>query len=528
MSEAPGHASSDAPDVPKSDPMASLPDRGRLIEYPLPRLLFDLYKARFSGLLALETERVKKTVQLHEGIPGFVESNLASESLGVQLMDDGIISREDYARVVGYVGLKKCKEGKALLELRLLQPKQLFAGLKEQVRRRVVECFGWPDGEFRLDPREAPPEDAQAFSSDPIALLQSGLETHWTPDRILTALGDRLALYAKPSARFARVRRRLETDAPSDAMVEVLDGSRSLGEIAVKTRSARALAQLWILDAMGVLEYADAPIDSAQPPPEEDEAPALQPEIEIVVNRGGNAAGGAAPPPEAGTARTDAPRQAPNADAETLRQDILDTHARLRELDHYEILAVDPKAPPAKIRRAYFKLAKRYHPDALVSAGLDTVRAQANDIFAQVSKAHEVLSDMMRRRDYDKSLEAGGGEEEDMAARVANAEVLYRKAEILLRRGNFKGALEFLKPAVQLWPDDTEYQSALGWALFKQPKAETKPARQHLEKAVEIDTKNALALYRLSVVLRSDGDANEAASLLARAKAIDPKVDRRS
>ena len=130
--------------------MVAVPEHGRLEELPLPRLLLDLHQARFGGALTLSRDRIGKRFLFQEGVPIFAESNLASESLGVQLMDAGKISRTDYNSVVSHIERAGCKEGTALLELRLLEPKELFVALKDQVRLRIVECFGWPHGEFVL------------------------------------------------------------------------------------------------------------------------------------------------------------------------------------------------------------------------------------------------------------------------------------------------------------------------------------------------------------------------------------------
>ena len=128
--------------------MVAIPEKGSLRETPLPRLLLDLYRARFDGSVHLSRNRLGKTFLFQSGIPIFAESNLASETLGVQLMDSGRITRDDHARVSAHVVETKCKEGKALLDLEILDPKSLFLALKEQVRSRVVDCFGWPDTEF--------------------------------------------------------------------------------------------------------------------------------------------------------------------------------------------------------------------------------------------------------------------------------------------------------------------------------------------------------------------------------------------
>ena len=85
--------------------------------------------------------------------------------------------------------------------------------------------------------------------------------------------------------------------------------------------------------------------------------------------------------------------------------------------------------------------------------------------FALISKAYAVLSNPHQRAEYDAAQSSDEGPID--TERLANAESLYRKGEILLRRGNFKAAVEFLRPAVELWPDEAEYCSALGWALYQ-------------------------------------------------------------
>jgi tetratricopeptide (TPR) repeat protein len=104
------------------------------------------------------------------------------------------------------------------------------------------------------------------------------------------------------------------------------------------------------------------------------------------------------------------------------------------------------------------------------------------------------------------------------------AETLYRKGEILLGQGNFKGALEYLQPAVEIYPKECDYQSALGWVLYKKMPSEPELAKTHLEHAVNLDPDNGIALFRLSVVLRAMGDTVAASTLLAKAKKLDPKI----
>jgi Flp pilus assembly protein TadD len=67
----------------------------------------------------------------------------------------------------------------------------------------------------------------------------------------------------------------------------------------------------------------------------------------------------------------------------------------------------------------------------------------------------------------------------------------------------------------------------LAWALYKKGKSEPQPAREHLSKAVKLDPKNAVAHYRLGVVLRALGEQEAAEKALALAKRLDPKTNLR-
>ena len=64
--------------------------------------------------------------------------------------------------------------------------------------------------------------------------------------------------------------------------------------------------------------------------------------------------------------------------------------------DYYEVLGVDKNADAAKIKSAYRKLAKKYHPD--VNPGDE----EAEKKFKEASEAYAVLSDDEKRRQYDQ------------------------------------------------------------------------------------------------------------------------------
>jgi len=483
--------------------MVAIPEQGRLEEVPLPRLLMNLHDARFHGALSLTRERVQKRFLFQSGSPVFAESNLASESLGVQLMDAGQLDRANYNRVIGHIERRGCQEGAALLELGLLQPRDLFEALKHQVRIRLVECFGWPLGGFEVDPDSPPPDDAAPFRADLYAVLQAGIETHWPSDRVLMDLAPRMQEFPQPTKRFESVAERLVRDSAVDALLEALDGSRSLWQLVQLANSPRAQAAAWVLDAAGVFDYTSAP-DGEAAEDEGVELP-LQQAVEIIVDDTTFTVEQTRPRSSSKRPR----RIKRDGRSAALHQQILDRYEELRGLNAYELLGVARNVDAGSIKRAYLQAAKSYHPDTLARMGLEEdVHEKANKIFAEISKAHAILADPGRRKDYDAALAMDATDLD--AERLARAEMNFRKGEILMRQGNHRGAIDFLRPAVELWPDECAYQSALGWALFKKQPPEPEPARKHLEEAARLDPDDGETLLRLSQVLRALGE-NEAA-----------------
>jgi len=493
--------------------MAAIPDTGGLDRIPLPRLLLELSAARFDGCLRLRRERLEKSFRFQRGAPISAESSLASETLGLWLLDAGRISREDYHRVSSHVAERKVKEGVALLELGLLDPKSLFLALKEQVRARLVECFGWPRGSYDLQHEPTPPEGAQPFRADLLALIQEGIETHWSADRVLADLAPHMNEAIARNRRLEPIERRLRTDDAVAAFLGVLDGTRTLWNALQLARSPRAMAAAWVVDAVQAVDY--------RAPGREKESEA-DGDVEIVLIEVAPASAAA------GNGRSAAPAGASAAGMnEVLALEVSQKYVRLDELDYYGLLGIDRDAAPAAVKRAYFDAAKRFHPDALARAGLDReTREKAGRVFAAIGKAHAVLADAKRRRSYDASLDS---DETDLdAERLAAAETNYRKGKILMRQGNFRGALEFLRPAVELWPEDATYQGSLGWALFKAAPSDPVRARQHLERALALEPRNVEVAHHLSLVLKALGEVAPAANLANKVREMGQKTGQKA
>lgn len=67
-----------------------------------------------------------------------------------------------------------------------------------------------------------------------------------------------------------------------------------------------------------------------------------------------------------------------------------------KKRDYYEVLGIQKSASDAEIKKAYRKMAKKYHPD------MNKDNPQAEELFKEVTEAYNVLSDKEKRKLYDQ------------------------------------------------------------------------------------------------------------------------------
>lgn len=71
------------------------------------------------------------------------------------------------------------------------------------------------------------------------------------------------------------------------------------------------------------------------------------------------------------------------------------TCGRQSERDYYEVLGIEPNASAEEIRRAYHRLAFQCHPDRHEET------EEANKKMQEINEVYAVLSDPIKRREYD-------------------------------------------------------------------------------------------------------------------------------
>jgi tetratricopeptide (TPR) repeat protein len=483
---------------------------GSLAETPLPALLVGLHRDGFGGVLSLRRGTVAKRFEWRAGVPVTVSSRLPAEKLSEILIAEGSLPPEARTRVEEAVAARGCSELQALASLNLSTPRAVVLGLAEQLRRSLRDCLQWREGEFRLEP-DAATGSSPALPFDLLALVSEEIASGWPLHEVLTALGSHALTYPTIVPGFPTPW--LAAEAVREQVLQQLDGRSTVHALLSELNDPFAASAIWILDTLGALVHRQESTAPAVAEAAPEEASSL--DIEIVVARSDSKARA-----EESKAADRKPEQvARDAAGDTLRREVESLHERLSSLSLWDILGLEPGADARAVRRAYLKAAKRLHPDRIVQLGLTDVKTQANEVFAQVTRAHDVLSDPEKRRQYEESDAAP----ETDADRIAEAEASFRRGDVLLRAGNFLGALELLERAVTLWPEEAEYQAALGWALHRKTPPESERAWAHFEKALTLG-EQAVWLMRASLVARELGHEARAADLAGRARELDPQV----
>lgn len=204
---------------------------------------------------------------------------------------------------------------------------------------------------------------------------------------------------------------------------------------------------------------------------------------------------------------------------------------------HYELLGVPKNADENTIRNAFRKLARDFHADRFARYGLDKdAQSAVQKVFIAINRAHETLSDPARRTEYDLGLEmrvAGGGRPgapggAPQVDQVFKAEKLVKDATILISRGEAEPAIERLKQALAVVPEDAVAKAALAFAehLVAQSQGGSQVVLRRALEAVEtlcrdLDNREEPFLY-LGRLYRAVGEQDKAIKAFEQALRINP------
>ena len=136
----------------------NIPRSGQIQTIPLQEILEDLRQKRNSGTLTVRNGDIEKCIYMRDGQIVFATSTGMHDRLGEILVKMGKLKREnlDHALRLWSKGAGLKKLGAVLVENGFVAPRDLFSGLKTQVKDIIFSLFLWSDGEFIFEERLPP------------------------------------------------------------------------------------------------------------------------------------------------------------------------------------------------------------------------------------------------------------------------------------------------------------------------------------------------------------------------------------
>ena len=165
-----------------------------------------------------------------------------------------------------------------------------------------------------------------------------------------------------------------------------------------------------------------------------------------------------------------APAAKPAPGPEAIRASITEMAAKLDKSTHFEILGVSVNASADEVGTAFVRAARQFHPDRLTGAGVTDLQPLAERILSRINEAAMVLGSPPRRAEYCESLKAGAQASQNLPT-LLEAENLFLKGEVFLKKGDHGKAIEAFTAAVKNNPGEPQYQAYLAWTRFEDPRA---------------------------------------------------------
>ena len=231
-----------------------------------------------------------------------------------------------------------------------------------------------------------------------------------------------------------------------------------------------------------------------------------------------------APAKSAGAAH---PAQASPAQVsiEATRANIQDMAQKLGKATHFELLGVGQNASSDEVGTAFVRAARQFHPDRLVSAGLQDLQPLAEKILARINEATMVLGDATRRAEYIASLAAGPQAARTTLPTLLEAENMFLKGEVFLKKGEHAKAVECFTNASQGNPGEPQYRAFLAWARFEDPNARkdvlVRDTLKTMEEVVRERPKFARGFYWVGLLWKFLNEADKAGRAFREAVNLD-------
>jgi curved DNA-binding protein CbpA len=474
----------------KMSPSKSSEINGSLTENPLAELLAESFASKLSGSFRLSNQQLKIIIYLREGNAVFAVSNSRQHRLFELLLNLRQITKEKLTEFENVAN--DLEFGQKLVEKGLFRKTDIDVMFAEQLRQVVKTALDWKSGDWSFSPLARIKDDIN-FKID----LQKTLfdfARNLSPDTVSSRFnGSNDEFILNQSANL-----NANLQPHEGFILSRLDQKMNREDIKVlcglpETQILQSLYTLWLGGFISRLNFSSAfsaeqieRMSSAKY--KITERVIEKPKVEAVLTQ----------------KIEEEVKIIETVEQSVQQEDTIENYLKRAEtsFSHYEILGVESTADISEIKKLYFDLARKYHPDKFHNED-EKVRKQLQDAFSKLAEAYDTLKDKDQRELYDFKLKrkitaeeeaqkmreiekAKGNNQESTVEKIQLAKTYFERGFSLLMANEIEKAIPFLSNATNLSPNTARYHAYYGKSLIGNKKYRHQ-AEQELLSAIKLE-----------------------------------------
>jgi CheY-like chemotaxis protein len=245
---------------PKFEPLGTY-DRRALLA-----MFIEIFRGHSAGALTLKKGRSVREVYFLNGYPVWAASEEADESLAAVLVKQGALKAADVTRVEERALQDGCSFRDAVQRLALADPRKVFHAERERVRRIVVGCFSWAQGDYEYSEGDEFVDRVGVAEVNPVSCLGEAVGRFLPVNHLAPDILPRASHHFLRGHRYRRLFPYLELPPALIGLDQAMESGLTVGDLFTKFAAAREdlIKYLWLMFRLGIAESMEA----APRPPE--------------------------------------------------------------------------------------------------------------------------------------------------------------------------------------------------------------------------------------------------------------------
>src|SRR5665647_649358 len=443
--------------------------------------LRDIFFNKKTGSLIFRRGEILKYFFFDKGAIFQVKTNQPGERLGEVLFKLDRLSKEEHARIDEFIEPNK-NIGEVLKTQGVISEDDLAEALGHQIRESILNVFAFFDAEIEFQAHdEFAGNSGDTRVSVPL-LIEYGIRRMQPTPHLQSFLARRTPVLGRKTYAY------LLTIEEKDILDKV--NGKDAAEVILRTLTMPAeqyWKSLYLFYCLGVVDLEG-----------DETAPEAAPDIKTRLR-------------PASESHEDVPRQI---------AEVLTFRDTLPSMTLYQILDIPRTATDEDVKKAYFQMARRFHPDRFDRQIAAEFKAQIDEVFDGITNAYRVLSNKDSRRVYDaKSGQVST--QEDAQDTFKKADTKFRQGKTLHAQGRYDEAIAYLEEAVRMRRDKADYYLLLAMCESKMPPY-VKKAEQDFLKAIQLEPWNPEGYVGLGLLYKAEGLNTKAIKQLEKALEAEP------